>query len=60
MNLHYKKGQKCLYSQMLCQEGYCSECIICHSISQDNNYIENQSMPVILKKSESMLVGAKS
>ncbi len=26
INLQYHKGQRCAYSSVFCQEGYCSEC----------------------------------
>ena len=29
LNLEFHKGQPCVYKSLLCQEGYCSECIIC-------------------------------
>jgi hypothetical protein len=29
LNLEYHKGQPCVFKPLLCQEGYCSECIIC-------------------------------
>ncbi len=28
VNLEYHKGEFCAYGSVLCQEGYCSECII--------------------------------
>jgi hypothetical protein len=28
VNLEYHKGQLCSYGPILCQEGFCSECII--------------------------------
>jgi hypothetical protein len=29
LNLEYHKGQPCVFKPLLCQEGFCSECIIC-------------------------------
>jgi hypothetical protein len=28
LNLEYHKGQPCMFSASVCQEGFCSECII--------------------------------
>ena len=28
MNLEYHKGYPCVYETILCQEGYCSNCVI--------------------------------
>jgi len=28
VNLEYHKGELCAYNSVLCQEGFCSECII--------------------------------
>ena len=28
LNLEYHKGQPCVFKPILCQEGFCSECII--------------------------------
>ena len=29
LNLEYHKGQPCVFKPLLCQEGFCNECIIC-------------------------------
>jgi hypothetical protein len=51
-NLEYHKGQPCLFSPLPCQEGFCSECIICLEQSP-------QMKPSMIKKNEQFVFEKK-
>ena len=41
LGLDYKKGQICSREPIICQEGYCSECLI----YRNNSFIKNSKAP---------------
>jgi hypothetical protein len=42
-NLEYHKGQICNFKPIMCQEGFCSECLIYQeNLSQKNRYLSGQ------------------
>jgi|WetSurMetagenome_2_1015567.scaffolds.fasta_scaffold44836_2 hypothetical protein len=49
-NLEYHKGQPCLFSPIPCQEGFCSECIICLEQSPQTKPIIKEKEQFVFKK----------
>ena len=52
LNLEYHKGQLCAYKPLLCQEGFCSECIIYveRSLPTVPTFVEGNRQPEFIGK----------
>jgi len=59
VNLEYHKGELCVHSSVLCQEGYCSECIIHHEKQQRMmpRYYKNKA-PMQKKHASKLTIGS--